>query len=50
MAMILVEQHAQLILGLMPEAIVLDRGQVRWRGSRKKLAFDKAQLASLVGL
>jgi branched-chain amino acid transport system ATP-binding protein len=50
MAMILVEQHAQLILELMPEALVLDRGQVRWRGSSQALASDRAQLASLMGL
>ena len=50
MAMILVEQHAQLIWELMPEAIVLDRGQVRWRGSSQALASDRAQLASLMGL
>jgi branched-chain amino acid transport system ATP-binding protein len=50
MAMILVEQHAQLILELMPEAIVLDRGQVRWRGSSEELASDRAQLTSLIGL
>jgi branched-chain amino acid transport system ATP-binding protein len=50
MAMILVEQHAQLILELMPEAMVLDRGQVRWRGSSEELASDRAQLTSLIGL
>jgi branched-chain amino acid transport system ATP-binding protein len=50
MAMILVEQHAQLILDLMPDAMVLDRGQVRWRGASKELALDHAQLASLIGL
>jgi branched-chain amino acid transport system ATP-binding protein len=50
MAMILVEQHAQLILELMPEAIVLDRGQVRWRGPSEALASDRAQLTSLMGL
>jgi ABC-type branched-subunit amino acid transport system ATPase component len=48
--MILVEQHADLILSLMPEAIVLDRGQIRWRGSSKALASDREQLASLIGL
>jgi hypothetical protein len=37
-------------LELMPEAIVLDRGQVRWRGSSQALASDRAQLASLMGL
>jgi branched-chain amino acid transport system ATP-binding protein len=50
MAMILVEQHAQLILEFMPQAIVLDRGQVRWRGSSEALASDRAQLTSLMGL
>jgi branched-chain amino acid transport system ATP-binding protein len=50
MAMILVEQHAQLILELMPDAIILDRGQVRWRGSSKGLLADPQQLAALIGL
>jgi branched-chain amino acid transport system ATP-binding protein len=50
MAMILVEQHAQLILELMPDAMVLDRGQVRWRGASKELSADREQLASLIGL
>jgi branched-chain amino acid transport system ATP-binding protein len=50
MAMILVEQHADLILELMPEAMVLDRGRVRWRGASKALASDRAQLAALIGL
>ena len=50
MAMILVEQHAQLILDLMPDAMVLDRGRVRWRGASQELASDQTQLASLIGL
>jgi branched-chain amino acid transport system ATP-binding protein len=50
MAMILVEQHAQLILDLMPEAMVLDRGQVRWHGASTALASNSEQLASLIGL
>jgi branched-chain amino acid transport system ATP-binding protein len=50
MAMILVEQHAQLILDLMPEAMVLDRGQVRWHGASTALASNNEQLASLIGL
>jgi branched-chain amino acid transport system ATP-binding protein len=50
MAMILVEQHAEIILDFLPEAIVLDRGQMRWRGASKALASDRAQLASLIGL
>jgi branched-chain amino acid transport system ATP-binding protein len=50
MAMILVEQHADLILNLMPEAIILDRGQLRWRGASRALVSDRAKLAQLVGL
>jgi hypothetical protein len=34
----------------MPEAMVLDRGRVRWRGASKALASDRAQLAALIGL
>jgi branched-chain amino acid transport system ATP-binding protein len=50
MAMILVEQHAELILELMPQAMALDRGKVRWLGPSRKLAADRVQLASLIGL
>jgi hypothetical protein len=34
----------------MPDAIILDRGQVRWRGRSKDLLADPAQLAALIGL
>ena len=50
MAMVLVEQHAQLVLELMPQAIILDRGQVRWRGDSKALMADQQQLAAMMGL
>jgi branched-chain amino acid transport system ATP-binding protein len=50
MAMILVEQHAELILELLPNALVLDRGQIRWRGESRELLADRDQLAALLGL
>jgi branched-chain amino acid transport system ATP-binding protein len=49
-AMILIEQHAQLVLELLPEAIILDRGQVRWSGSSSALLADPDLLAGLIGL
>jgi ABC-type branched-subunit amino acid transport system ATPase component len=48
--MILVEQHAELALELMPEVMVLDRGRARWRSASKELATDQVQLTSLIGL
>nr|WP_236589412.1 ABC transporter ATP-binding protein [Ramlibacter aurantiacus] len=47
--MVLVEQHAELALELSDTAIVLDRGQVVWRGASADLAADSARLASLIG-
>jgi branched-chain amino acid transport system ATP-binding protein len=50
MAMILIEQHAQLVLELLPEAIILDRGQVRWSGTSSDLLANPERLAGLVAL
>jgi ABC-type branched-subunit amino acid transport system ATPase component len=50
MAMMLIEQHAQLVLELLPEAIILDRGQVRWSGQSETLRRNTDQLAALIGL
>ncbi|MGZ5024754.1 MAG: ABC transporter ATP-binding protein [Chthoniobacterales bacterium] len=50
MAMILIEQHAELVLELLPEAIVLDRGQVRWSGQGEALLRNPEQLRELIGL
>ena len=50
MAMMLIEQHAQLVLELLPEAIILDRGQVRWSGQSETLMRNADQLATLIGL
>lgn len=48
--MLLVEQHAELVLELTQEAIVLDRGRVVWSGHSAALAADPSLLASLIGL
>jgi branched-chain amino acid transport system ATP-binding protein len=50
MAIILVEQHARLILELLPDAAILDRGQVRWFGKSDDLLADPERLAGLIGL
>ena len=50
MTMVLVEQHAELALQLTDDALVLDRGQVVWRGASADLAADPHRLASLIGL
>jgi branched-chain amino acid transport system ATP-binding protein len=50
MAMILIEQHAQLVLELLPQAIILDRGQIRWSGNSSDLLADPERLAGLVAL
>ena len=50
MAMMLIEQHAQLVLELFPEAIILDRGEVRWSGQSETLMRNADQLRALIGL
>jgi len=50
MAIILVEQHARLALGLTRDAIVLDRGRVVHRSSSRALLDDDATLHRLVGV
>jgi branched-chain amino acid transport system ATP-binding protein len=49
-AIILVEQHAEIALELTQEAIVLERGAVAHRASSAKLQTDTATLERLVGL
>jgi len=46
----LVEQQVDIALELTEKALVLDKGQVVWRGASASLAGDREQLASLVGL
>ena len=50
MALILVEQHARLALGLASDALVLERGRVVHRSSSAVLLGDPATLGRLVGV
>ena len=50
LAVIVVEQHARLALQLTREAIVLDRGQVVYRGASEELSADPDRLHRLVAL
>jgi len=49
-ATILVEQQVEIALEMTERAIVLDKGQVTWRGESASLAADHNNLAALVGL
>lgn len=49
-ATLLVEQQVEIALEMTEHAIVLDKGQIVWRGTSASLASDHATLASLVGL
>jgi branched-chain amino acid transport system ATP-binding protein len=48
-ATLLVEQQVDIALELTNSAIVLDKGQVVWRGESAALATDRGRLATLVG-
>jgi len=50
MAIIIVEQHARLALGLTRDAIVLERGRVVFRSSSELLLNDLQTLDRLVGV
>jgi branched-chain amino acid transport system ATP-binding protein len=50
MAIVLVEQHAELALELTEHALVLDRGRRVWQGTSASLLADAPQLAALIGL
>jgi branched-chain amino acid transport system ATP-binding protein len=50
MAVIVVEQHARLALGMTRQAIVLDRGRVVHRSDSATLLADKALLDRLVSV
>jgi len=50
MALIMVEQHARLALGLTSDALVLERGRVVHRSPSTALLADPATLARLVGV
>jgi branched-chain amino acid transport system ATP-binding protein len=50
MATLLVEQQVDIALELTDHAVVLDKGQVAWRGTSAALAADRGMLNALVGL
>lgn len=50
LAIVLVEQHAELALGLTQNAIVLERGRIVHRSPSRQLADDGTTLARLVGV
>jgi branched-chain amino acid transport system ATP-binding protein len=50
LALLLVEQHAQLALELAPGAIVLDRGQIVYAGASRDLLHDSERIATLMGV
>jgi branched-chain amino acid transport system ATP-binding protein len=49
-ATVLVEQQVEIALEMTERAIVLDKGQIVWRGESAGLAADHDNLAALVGL
>ena len=50
LSMLIVEQHAQRILGLTHQAIILERGRVVWRGASAALGADTATLETHLGI
>jgi branched-chain amino acid transport system ATP-binding protein len=50
MAMLLVEQHAELALELAPRGLVMDRGRIVYDGPSAALARDRERLQNLVGV
>jgi branched-chain amino acid transport system ATP-binding protein len=49
-ATVLVEQLVDVTLEMTEQTLVLDKGQIVWRGESRALAADRERLASLVGL
>jgi branched-chain amino acid transport system ATP-binding protein len=50
LSMLIVEQHAQRILGLTHQAIILERGRVVWQGASQALASDFKVLETYLGV
>jgi len=50
MSMLIVEQHAQRLLGLTHQAVILERGRVVWRGKSAALAADTETLETYLGV
>jgi branched-chain amino acid transport system ATP-binding protein len=50
LAIIVVEQHAKLALGLTERALVLDRGRIVYEGPSERLANDPSALHQLLAV
>ncbi len=50
LSMLIVEQHAQRILGITQQAVILERGRIAWSGESAALARDKATLEAYLGV
>ena len=50
LSMLIVEQHAQRLLGITHQALILERGRVVWRGESVALASDTATLETHLGV
>ena len=50
MAIVLVEQHAELALDFAERSIVMDRGRIVYDGPSAALAQDRERLQSLIGV
>ena len=49
-AMLLVEQHAEIALSLTEQALVIERGRIAYRGASRELAGDERLLERYVGV
>jgi branched-chain amino acid transport system ATP-binding protein len=50
LSMLIVEQHAQRLLGLTHQAVILERGRIVWRGDSAALAADAKTLETYLGV
>ncbi len=50
MSAIIVEQHAQQILAITDQAIILDRGSIAYSGQSQALAEDRQTLSRFLGV
>jgi branched-chain amino acid transport system ATP-binding protein len=50
MALVLVEQHAEVALGLTDQAVIIERGLIAHRGASAELLGDRATLDRYIGL
>ncbi len=50
LSMLIVEQHAQRLLGLTHQAVILERGRIVWRGASQVLAAETATLERYLGV